>query len=344
MLRRLLIHTPATPIDVDRMIDRLLFVGPERQRKRSAFWMLLGLAAVIASAGIITDSAATVIGAMIVAPLMTPILGTALSMVLARNREVLRSLGYVIGGAALVIAIGYVFGIVDALGAEALDNPQISSRTNPRLIDLVAALATGTVGAFALVRSDVSDTLPGVAIAISLVPPLAVTGLLIEAQLYREAVGALLLFGTNVTAIIATGYLLLLAYGLRDAAIAGNHQVGTLTRRSVLTVGTALILLVVPLGIGSHRVATDRWDERASTPLATEWAQEQGWQILSLGVSDGVLELSALGPPPRVDPQVLRDRLDDAGVEVVLVIDLIVGGEVVLPPGERDRPDPDAPD
>ena len=343
MLRRLLIHTPATPIDVDRMIDRLLFDGPEQQRKRSAFWALLSLAAVIASAGIITDSAATVIGAMIVAPLMTPILGTALSMVLARNREVLRSLGYVIGGAALVIVIGYVFGIVDALGAEALDNPQISSRTNPRLIDLVAALATGTVGAFALVRSDVSDTLPGVAIAISLVPPLAVTGLLIEAQQYREAFGALLLFGTNVTAIIATGYLLLLAYGLRDAAIAGNYRVGTLTRRSVLTVGTALLLLAVPLGIGSHRVATDRWDERVSTPLATEWAQEQGWQILSLGVSDGVLELSALGPPPRVDPQVLRDRLDDAGVEVVLVIDLIVGGEVVLPPGGRDRTDPDAP-
>lgn len=108
---------------------------------------------------------------MIVAPLMTPILGAALSIVLARRRSILLSLRYVVGGALLVIAVGFLFGLLDPLGATAAGNSQISARTSPRTIDLVAALATGTVGAFALVRSDVSDTLPGVAIAISLVPP-----------------------------------------------------------------------------------------------------------------------------------------------------------------------------
>ena len=81
----------------------------------------------------------------------------------------------------------------------------MTGRINPKLIDLLAALATGTVGAFALVRSDISDTLPGVAIAISLVPPLAVVGLLLSVQRYADAAGAALLFGTNVAAIIATG-------------------------------------------------------------------------------------------------------------------------------------------
>ena len=139
--------------------------------------MLLGLAAIITTAGVFSDSTATVIGAMIVAPLMTPILGTALALVLARRRSMLRSLVYVVRGALLVIAVGFRFGAIDPVGLVSQTNTQVAGRVNPRLIDLIAALATGSVGAFALVRSDVSDTLPGVAIAISLVPPLAMVGL-----------------------------------------------------------------------------------------------------------------------------------------------------------------------
>jgi hypothetical protein len=70
---------------------------------------------------------------------------------------------------------------------------RIAGRIHPRLIDLVAALAIGTVGAFALARPDVSDPLPGVAIAIPLVPPLAVAGVLLEAMRFADAVGAILL-------------------------------------------------------------------------------------------------------------------------------------------------------
>lgn len=338
MLRNHLIPHQADAADVDRMVDRLLFVGPEAARKRSAFWVLLTLAAVIASAGIITDSAATVIGAMIVAPLMTPILGTALAIVLARQADVVRSIATVLSGALLVIAIGYGFGVVDALGAEALTNPQITGRTNPRLIDLVAALATGTVGAFALVRSDISDTLPGVAIAISLVPPLAVVGLLLEARLVAEALGALLLFGTNVTAIIATGCVVLLAYGIRDAAEAAGSEVGSVHGRNLATIALSLVLLLVPLGVGSHRVANDRLEERQATPIVTQWAQARGWQVVSLDVTDTVLRVEALGPPPRPEPSTLRAELDAAGLDITLVLDLIVGNEVVLEPGEAGDP------
>ena len=142
--------------------------------------MLLAQAAIIATAGVLSDSTTTVIGAMIVAPLMTPIVGTALALVLARKGAMIRSLAYVVGGALLVIAVGFAFGSIDPVGLVSEANTQVIGRTNPWLIDLLAALATGTVDAFALVRADVSDTLPGVAIAISLVPPLAVVGLLLE--------------------------------------------------------------------------------------------------------------------------------------------------------------------
>jgi uncharacterized hydrophobic protein (TIGR00271 family) len=176
-----------TGADVDRMVDRM-FLGTPRQR--SAFWVLLVLAAIIAGAGVVADSVATVIGAMIVAPLMTPILGTALALVLADSRRVVGSALLVVAGAAAVVAIGYALGLLVPGPVVAETNSQVASRVAPKLIDLVSALATGAVGAFALVRSDVSDTLPGVAIAISLVPPLAVVGLTLEADAPDQAAGS----------------------------------------------------------------------------------------------------------------------------------------------------------
>ena len=99
-----------TPADVERMIDNLFITGRVTGRKASRFWVLLSLATVIATAGLVSDSTATVIGAMIVAPLMTPILGTALAVVLSDRRALIRSVMFVFGGAAVVIALSFAFG------------------------------------------------------------------------------------------------------------------------------------------------------------------------------------------------------------------------------------------
>ncbi len=93
-----------------RIHEKLLFDGPEAGRKLSAFWVLLALSAIIASAGIVSDSTATVIGAMIVAPLMTPIIGTVFSVMSGDRGNLIRSLGLIVAGSLAVIAIGYLFG------------------------------------------------------------------------------------------------------------------------------------------------------------------------------------------------------------------------------------------
>ncbi len=317
--------------DIERMADKLLFVGPDQAQKRSAFWVLLGLAGVIATAGVASDSTATVIGAMIVAPLMTPILGTALALVLARKRVMVRSLGRVVGGSLLVVAIGFAFGAMDPIGMVSETNTQVLGRTSPKLIDLIAALATGTVGAFALVRSDVSDTLPGVAIAISLVPPLAVAGLLLEAERYAEAAGALLLFGTNVTAIVATGTVVLLAYRVRNVADRTGEPIGRLSGVTLVVVAAMVTVITVPLALGTARVVSDRVAEAAATPITTSWAEARGWRVVSIQVYDDTLELIAIGPPPEVDPETLRDELNAAGIHLDLIVSLVVGGQVELP-------------
>jgi uncharacterized hydrophobic protein (TIGR00271 family) len=322
----------ATPADVERMVDRLFLSGPDAGRKRSSFWTLLLLSAAIASAGVMMDSTATVIGAMIVAPLMVPILGTALALVLSQRTSIVRSLATVIGGALAVITVGYLFGLLDPVGVAATANTQIAGRIRPGLIDLVAALATGTVGAFALARSDVSDALPGVAIAISLVPPLAVAGILLEATRFADAVGAILLFATNATAIVATGTAVFLGYRVRDAAEASGVPVGDLRGRTLAAVVGLVVVVALPLGVGSATLIRDQRLELTATPIATRWAEDRGWQVVDVQATDGALAIVALGPPPEVDPEQLRREFDAAGLaDVDLRIDLVVGGTRELP-------------
>jgi uncharacterized hydrophobic protein (TIGR00271 family) len=322
-----------TVADVDRMESKLyITAGEDRDRKWSAFWVLLVLAAIIASAGVVADSTATVIGAMIVAPLMTPILGTALALVLADRRHLLHNAGLVLVGALVVIAIGYLIGMSHSVDVVAATNTQVAGRVSPKLIDLTAALATGVVGAFALVRSDVSDTLPGVAIAISLVPPLAVVGLTLESGQPTEAFGALLLFATNVAAIIATGTVVLLAFRVRHVLVSSGRPVADVSKGTVAVVVAAVVVIAVPLGLGSLTAALEQRIVRQAQPVAETWAADEGWIITKVAYQNGALVIQALGSPPEADADALRADLDAAGLAYVdTKVTLVIGGTKEFP-------------
>lgn len=315
--------------DVDRMAGKL-FV--DDRVKQSAFWALLMLAAIIAAAGVVGDSVATVIGAMIVAPLMTPILGTAFALVLADRHKILASAALVLAGAVAVVVVAYALGLLVPGPVVAETNSQVAARVHPKLIDLVAALATGVVGAFALVRSDVSDTLPGVAIAISLVPPLCVVGLTLESGAPAQAAGALLLFATNVAAIIATGTVVMLGYRVRAAAAMAGRQVGQFGARTVLVVVGLVVAVAVPLSIGSYQAADAQLKVSTAQPVAQRWAESQSWLVTDVSFRQGTLQVSAMGPPPNPDAESLRQALDEAGLaDVPVRVSLTVGGVQLLP-------------
>ncbi|WP_327176592.1 DUF389 domain-containing protein [Streptomyces sp. NBC_01335] len=319
-----------------RMADTLFIEPPWRSPSSTRFWCLLVLAAVIAGAGVVGDSSATVIGAMIVAPLMTPILGSALALVLADRRHVVRSVLLVTGGALAVVLIGMLLGWIVSRPDGFASNSQVSSRITPRLIDLVAALATGTVGAFALVRTDISDALPGVAIAISLVPPLSVTGLLITAHRYHDAGQSALLFATNVTAIVATGTVVFLCYGVRNAATAAKLRVGEFRGRTLAAVIVVLLLVAVPLTIGSVKVARDRLLAADAQPVAERWAEDGNWQIASVDARDGVVVIGVVGLPPQPAPAALREALDRGGLSGADLELHLVGGRTQWCPAGGD--------
>src|ERR1700760_3004524 len=117
-----------TQADIQRMRDQLFFEGPERGRRLSRYWLLLPLSAVIAAAGVVSDSTATVIGAMIVAPLMTPILGLVLSVVLRDGPNLRRCLVLLVAGAAAVVGLAWILGLFVPYPVVASTSSQVASR------------------------------------------------------------------------------------------------------------------------------------------------------------------------------------------------------------------------
>ncbi|MGW6270177.1 DUF389 domain-containing protein [Streptomyces sp. NPDC055060] len=326
----------ADAVTVRRMTDTLFIERSLRSPSSTRFWGLLVLASVIASAGVVGDSTATVIGAMIVAPLMTPILGSALALVLADRAQVMRCALLVLGGALAVVAIGMLLGWIAAPPDAFASNSQVSGRISPRLIDLLAALATGTVGAFALVRADISDTLPGVAIAISLVPPLAVTGLLLTVGRYHDASESALLFATNVAAIVATGTIVFLVYGIRGAAQQSGLRTGEFHGRTLVAVAAVVVLIAVPLTTGTITVARDRMLAADARPVAERWAASGKWQIASVEARNGIVVIGVLGLPPQPAPAALRTALDQAGMAEADLELHLVGGRTHWCPADTD--------
>ena len=301
--------------DTEHVRDAVFFEGPEVRQRTSRFWILITLASVIAAAGVAADSTATVIGAMIVAPLMTPILGTMLSVVLADRTNLMRSLLHVAGGALVAVAIGWLVGILVVNEVIAETNSQVAQRVHPKLIDLLSALATGAVGSVALMRRDISDTLPGVAIAISLVPPLSVVGFTLEAGKPDQSLGALLLFLTNVAAILGSGTVVMAIFGLHhtSAPTAGERSLNR--RNAVVAIAALIIAVSVPLSVTSVTVARDTSREARTLAAARAFGDKVGWTTGNATTQGGVVTVHMEGPPPLPGTNELRKELEERGVD-----------------------------
>ena len=138
------------------------------------FFILLISSAVIATLGLISNSTAVVIGAMIVAPLMDPILSLAFGLAVSDGRLIRRSAVTV--GFGVLAVVGTASLISWGLGVSYVQS-QITGRTSPNLIDLGIAIAAAVAGSFSMTRKQLSNSIAGVAIAVALVPPLCVSGI-----------------------------------------------------------------------------------------------------------------------------------------------------------------------
>jgi uncharacterized hydrophobic protein (TIGR00271 family) len=216
--------------------------------------LLVVLSCSIATFGLLTNSAAVIIGAMLVAPLMSPILGFSLASVAGEQRMFRRSGIALIEGVLLAIVLSSLLGwVAQILPFDILvELPQeILSRTKPSPFDLGIALAGGAAAAYALAQPRLSAALPGVAIATALMPPVCTVGIGFSLGNSSIVFGAGLLFFTNLAAISFAGILVFAALGFRPAQLENTwHKIP----RSLFISAILVLLTTIPLVILTLRI------------------------------------------------------------------------------------------
>ena len=179
-----------------KQVTKLISDGSE---PHMGYYALISAATVIASLGLVQNSGPVVIGAMLVSPLMMPIYGLSAGMIRGDTGLFFRGLKAEIGGVALAILFGMIFG---ALPLMTDLTPEIMARLEPNLLDLLVAVFAGLAGTWAVVDERISPVLPGVAISTAIIPPLAVCGICLSRGAFSGAQGAFLLFFANLLAIL----------------------------------------------------------------------------------------------------------------------------------------------
>ncbi len=326
--------TERTPLH-ELVRGQLIAVGPNRRDQVLTYSILLVLSAVIATGGILNDSTASVIGAMIVAPLGAPIMGIALAVVVGRVRGVLISIVTVALSAVVVVGIGAGIAWVVPSALNFATNTQITGRVSPNIVDLITAVATGLVGAYAWSRKDLSTVLPGVAIAISLVPPLAVVGVCLQGTQYGDAFGALVLFLTNVMAMVIAGTAVfaLARYNLLA------HVTIMSRKKAVIVEIVCVVVIAIPLGISTYESLLPGKVTKEATTITTSWLAGTDYVVEDVTDRPGQLSISILGTGPLPNTSTLLHELDAGDVTrgVMVRLRTIQGSDKAIGETSRQR-------
>lgn len=235
----------ARPIDQERRAEVLVKLR-EASRPGFDFYLLVVLSCTIATLGLLTNSAAVIIGAMLVAPLMSPIIGIGLASISGDGRLMGNAASALLRGSLLAVVVSTLL----TLGNRALPfiflqelPTEILARTHPSPIDLTIALAGGMAAAYALAQPHLSAALPGVAIATALMPPLCTVGIGLALGRMDVAGGAGVLFITNAVAIAFAATLVFFTLGFGPSPL---HSSGRIPR-SLIIAAMLTIILVFPL-------------------------------------------------------------------------------------------------
>ncbi|WP_339866452.1 TIGR00341 family protein [uncultured Algoriphagus sp.] len=211
----------------------------------STYLVLMALSTMIASFGLFGDSAPVVIGAMILAPLMGPIISLAMGMLRQDGLLIKNSLITIFWGSIVGLFFSIMISLITPL--EVL-NDQILARIRPNLLDLGIAIASGIAGAYAYSKEEISKTLAGVAISVALVPPLAVAGIGIGWMDKEVFGGAMLLLGTNLAGITMAAALTFLLLGFSPFRLA---------KRGLLISLGILAAIALPLGLSFNKMVNE---------------------------------------------------------------------------------------
>jgi len=303
------------------ILGSLFFRGSELRPYLTTFSILLSLSVIIASLGILADSTAVVIGGMLVAPLMTPVLGIAAATVMAWPRRLVTAALQVAIASAGAIGLAWLVSLFVPDGIYALVLPgELLARTEPRLLDLGIAIAAGAAGAYVLVHKESVAALPGVAVAVALVPPLAVVGISLGLGNYGDAGGAMLLYLTNLAGIILAAMVVFVVTGFVPA-FQFTHALSQI-RLGFVAAAVSVLLISVPLVLNSVPIINDARDEAAVRRELENWlGDETALEVVGFFLSGSDVTVNVLGAEPPPPAAFLRTELaDDLGGDVTVTV------------------------
>ncbi len=287
-----------------------------RESRRNArttrdFITMIAISTVIATLGLMLNAPAVIIGAMLIAPLMGAIIAMGLGVVQGDAR--LLKLGMKTTGWGVFITLIVSFGLELIIPLNGLTDEMLA-RSSPNLLDLGVALAAGAAGAYALARKNVSSSLPGVAIAVALIPPLATAGMALALLSWQTALGAGLLFLTNLVGIVAMSSWVFLSMGFQPEF--GRRERLQLFSRGWQAILVMILLISIPLAVVTVKQLREQniettlsqvlQEEMDTWPDATllDWTYEEQGDVLWLK-----LDLEAEGVITEEDTQALQQHL-----------------------------------
>jgi len=285
------------------------------------FATLMTLSVALASLGLVADSAAVIIGAMVVAPLMGPVLGVSAAVVRGWPTRGIQQALVVLISAGSAIALAAAI----AIPLASFDTPphELLARTEPNIRDLGVAMLAGTVGAYTVVRREAAEAMAGAAIAVALVPPLATVGISLEMGRMDMAVGALLLVLANVTGVMFAGAITFIFVGFVPGLTLAQGAGHIL--RGVRWVALAAVLMVFPLQWSGPGLLSPPPEGTDVAPIVEKWteAAEAPADVIEVDVvvEEGVANVDVVVASSGQLPSVLAlaDSLsEELGREVVV--------------------------
>lgn len=294
--------------------------GVRRQIAEESGWsgryaFLIIISAAISLLGLLMPSVAVLIGAMLLSPLMMPIIGLGFGIATLDFPEIRRAATALILGAGVAVALSVVLILLSPVQTI---TSEIAGRTQPTLFDLLVALLSAVAGGYALIRGR-GGTVVGVAIAIALMPPLVVVGFGIATTSWVVFSGALLLFLTNAITIALTAALVARCYGF------GSHLSPHHTGWQLVLFTVAIGLLSVPLGAGLRRIAFEAVAQRQVRDALND-DFPAGARLSQVEIDHGAdpVRVRAVMLTPRIEPGADRKLADDLRRRLARPVDVHV--------------------
>lgn len=192
------VFSSLTKTDKVEAIDRVI----EGSTPNQDFFLMVILSILTATFGLIIDNVAVIIGSMLIAPILYPILSLSLGIIISDFKLITRSLKTIGKSIALGITASNIASVLFTTQIDSLEGHEIVSRAYPSLTYVMIAILAGFAASFALVKPKLNETLPGIAISVALIPPLAVTGIGIAKLDLALASGSFLLFLVNLIGVV----------------------------------------------------------------------------------------------------------------------------------------------